>query len=72
MLVLSRKEGEAIVIANEIVLTVTRIGKQRVQIGIKAPPSVHVRRAELPLYPRVESGGGEVSPSPLLEGSNDE
>jgi carbon storage regulator len=52
MLVLSRREGEQIVIANDIVITVTRVGKQRVQLGIRAPGSVHVRRAELPLHPQ--------------------
>jgi carbon storage regulator len=52
MLVLSRKEGEQIVIANDIVITVTRVGKQRVQLGIRAPGSVHVRRAELPVHPQ--------------------
>ncbi len=54
MLVLSRREGEQIIINNDIIVTVTRVGKQRVQLGIRAPGSVHVRRAELSLMPQHE------------------
>ena len=54
MLVLNRKAGERIVINEEIEVTVTRIGHGRVQIGIAAPQSVVIRRAEL----RSWGGGG--------------
>jgi carbon storage regulator len=48
MLVLSRKEGEKIMIGNRVEVTVTQIGKGRVRLGIVAPESVHIRRGELP------------------------
>lgn len=52
MLVLSRKEAESIRIGESIVVTVVRLGRDRVQLGIAAPPEVAIRRAELrPLEP---------------------
>lgn len=47
MLVLSRKEGEKIVIDDNIVITVNRIVGQRVSIGIEAPPDIKISRGEL-------------------------
>lgn len=47
MLVLSRKEGEKLVIGDNIVLTVNRINGNRVAIGIDAPREVRIVRAEL-------------------------
>lgn len=47
MLILSRKETESIRIGESIVLTVVRVGRDRVQIGISAPPEVPIRRTEL-------------------------
>ena len=47
MLVLSRKIGEAIVIGDGIVVTVTRMANNRVTLGIDAPGDVRVLRSEL-------------------------
>ncbi len=47
MLVLSRKQGESIVIANDIVVNVVDIGRGRVQIGVTAPPHYSVNREEI-------------------------
>lgn len=47
MLVLTRKPGESIMIGNDIRLTVVQLGNGRVKIGIDAPPSVTVDRAEI-------------------------
>jgi carbon storage regulator len=47
MLVLSRKEGEKLVIDGNIVITINRITGHRVSIGIEAPPDVRVSRGEL-------------------------
>ena len=51
MLVLSRKEGEKLVIGDDIVITVNRISGHRVSIGIEAPPHVPITRGEL--QPRI-------------------
>ena len=47
MLVLSRREGEVVRIGPDIVLTVVRLGRGRVQLGIDAPPHVRIRRDEI-------------------------
>jgi carbon storage regulator len=52
MLVLSRKVGERIRIAADIVVVVTAIQGDRIKIGIEAPKSVRVLRGELRETPR--------------------
>jgi carbon storage regulator len=47
MLMLSRKHGEAIVIGEDIVITIVEISRGRVQIGIQAPSYVPVYRKEI-------------------------
>ncbi|GIW90948.1 MAG: hypothetical protein KatS3mg109_1380 [Pirellulaceae bacterium] len=47
MLVLSRKQGESLIINGDIRVTVTRISGNRVSIGIEAPSDVRIVRAEL-------------------------
>jgi carbon storage regulator len=47
MLVLSRKQGQSIVIDERTVVTVLQVGQGRVQIGIVAPPHVPVYRQEI-------------------------
>lgn len=47
MLVLTRKEGEKLVIGENVVITVNRIAGNRVAIGIEAPREVSIVREEL-------------------------
>lgn len=47
MLVLSRKESERIRVGDSIVVTVVRLTKDRVRLGIEAPEDVLVLRDEL-------------------------
>lgn len=47
MLVLSRKENEAILVGDSIRVTVVRIGSDKVRIGIEAPDDVRILREEL-------------------------
>lgn len=47
MLVLSRKVGERIVVANDIRITVVRVTSGGVRIGIEAPDGTPVVREEL-------------------------
>ena len=58
MLVLSRNEGESILLPNQNVrITVVRTAGGRVRLGIEAPKDVVIRRGELV----------DQSPSPLSE-----
>jgi carbon storage regulator len=47
MLVLARKVGQSIVIADNIMLTVIEVRGEQVRIGIEAPKSIAVHRKEL-------------------------
>jgi len=47
MLVLSRKLGEKIVIGDNIVLTVVKIDRNQIRLGIEAPADVPIFREEI-------------------------
>jgi carbon storage regulator len=58
MLTLSRSAGQTIYIGEDVVLTVGRVHRGRVQISIDAPRNLAIRRGELP-----RSGGLEAERS---------
>ncbi len=47
MLVLSRRLGETIVIAEDIHVTILQASRGRVRLGISAPPDISVHRREV-------------------------
>lgn len=47
MLVLSRKRGEALVIGNDITVTVLEVRGDRVKLGFTGPAEVPIHREEL-------------------------
>lgn len=47
MLVLSRKEGEAILIGDDIKIIILTLVGSRVRVGIEAPDGVKILRGEL-------------------------
>jgi carbon storage regulator len=47
MLILTRKVGESIVIANDIIVKVIETGKNSIRIGIDAPREISVLRQEV-------------------------
>lgn len=54
MLVLSRKLGEKIIIGENIIVTVVKIDRNQIRLGIEAPQNVPVYREEiLPACPTV-------------------
>ena len=61
MLVLTRKLYEKIMIGEDIVLTVTRISRGRVTIGINAPGNVSILRGEL------GDSGGQSEECPISD-----
>ncbi len=72
MLVLSRRTSQQITIGPEIRITVVRIDRNQVRLGIQAPPDLPILRSELthtppnpPRGPRGQNtppGGGASSP----------
>jgi carbon storage regulator len=63
MLVLSRKQGEQLLIGDDIVLTINRISGNRVAIGIDAPREVRIVRGELERHTVAEGGSAPVAMS---------
>jgi len=47
MLVLSRRESQRVKLGESIVLTVVRLGRDKVRLGIDAPNNVTILREEL-------------------------
>ena len=47
MLVLSRKLGEKILIGDSIVLTIVKIDRNQIRLGIEAPSNVAIFREEI-------------------------
>lgn len=58
MLALSRKQNEAIVIGNDIEVTILEVKGDQVKIGITAPKSVPVYRKEL--YVQIKDANKEA------------
>ena len=52
MLVLSRRDGESVVIDGEIVVTILEIRGNQIRLGIEAPKNVSVWRGELVASPQ--------------------
>ncbi|WP_300682330.1 carbon storage regulator CsrA [Nocardioides sp.] len=62
MLVLSRRVGESVVVGDDITLTILEVRGDVVRVGIDAPRSVSVHRAEL-LTELTASNQESASPS---------
>jgi carbon storage regulator len=66
MLVLSRKRSEQIVIGPEIRITVVKVDRNQVRLGIEAPDHCSILRAEL-VRDGAAPDDATPSPSPLGE-----
>lgn len=56
MLVLTRKVGERIVVADEVIVEVVQVQGSRVKLGIVAPSNVPIVREELTFRPKQSAG----------------
>lgn len=68
MLILQRKEGESLLIGDEIEISILSVEAGRVRLAIEAPKSVPILRAELKKAADVnhEAADEEASPLDLL------
>ena len=65
MLALSRKKGEALIINNNIEITVLEIKREQVKLGIAAPREVPVYRKEV--YIQIQEANKEAMNTDTLE-----
>ena len=66
MLVLSRKENERIKLGSSIVVTVVRVGRDKVRLGIEAPADMLVLREELDALPSA-GAAAPLAPATVTE-----
>lgn len=68
MLILQRKEGESLLIGDEVEITVLAVEAGRVRLAIQAPREVPILRSELKVAAQTnrEAADEEVSPLELL------
>ena len=69
MLILQRKEGESLLIGDEVEVTVLAVEAGRVRLAIQAPRDVPILRSELKVAAQAnrEAADEEVSPLELLD-----
>lgn len=65
MLALSRKKGEALIINNDIEITVLEVKGEQVKLGISAPKEVPVYRKEV--YVQIQETTKEAAASASLD-----
>lgn len=65
MLALSRKKGEAIVINNDVEITILEVKGDQVKIGVSAPKEVPVYRKEV--YEQIQNANKEAGAAKGME-----
>ncbi|MBD5540881.1 MAG: carbon storage regulator CsrA [Lachnospiraceae bacterium] len=65
MLALSRKKGEALVINNDIEITVLEVKGEQVKLGISAPKEVPIYRKEV--YVQIQESTKEAAATESLD-----
>ena len=63
MLVLSRRQGQSVVIGDAIEVVIVQIQEDKVRIGVIAPPGIAVHRRET--FPAIESPGDPPIEQPI-------
>ncbi|MCM1184619.1 MAG: carbon storage regulator CsrA [Roseburia sp.] len=59
MLALSRKKGEALIVNNDVEITVLEVKGEQVKLGINAPKDVSIYRKEV--YDQIQEANKEAS-----------
>ena len=68
MLVMSRRQGETILIGDDIEIVVAHIGRSRVKVGIRAPRQMQVIAREMKLVREENLAAAATAPTPVLTG----
>lgn len=67
MLILQRRKGESIQIGNDITITVTELGADRVRLAIDAPRKTVIKRTELLEAVRMNREAATGAPAGVLQ-----
>ena len=67
MLVMSRRQGETILIGDEIEIVIAHVGRSRVKVGIRAPRHMQVIARELKLVSEENLRAAGVSATALSD-----
>jgi carbon storage regulator len=62
MMVMRRREGEKILIGDNVVIHITQIGRNRVKIGIDAPREISIMAEEVKLVADQNAAAAESRP----------
>jgi carbon storage regulator len=68
MLMMSRREGEAILIGDEIEIVIARVGRTRIKVGINAPRHMPVIAREWSLVREANMAAAITPSGPELKG----
>lgn len=71
MLVLTRKQNEAIMIGDDIEITILAVEGEQIKLGINAPKNVDIHRKEVYLSIQQENNEATKIKSNLLENINE-
>lgn len=71
MLVLTRKPNEAIMIGDDIEITILSVEGEQIKLGINAPKNVEIHRKEIYLSIQQENSEAVKTESNLLENINE-
>jgi carbon storage regulator len=67
MLIMSRRQGETILIGNEIEIVIAHIGRSRVRVGIRAPRELPVVAQEVKLVGEENRAAAQAPPAVVLQ-----
>ncbi|MEO8597961.1 MAG: carbon storage regulator [Candidatus Solibacter sp.] len=65
---MSRRQGETILIGDEIEIVIAHIGRSRVKVGIRAPRQLQVIAREMKLVREENLAAAAMAPKPALSG----
>ena len=66
MMIMRRREGEKILIGDNITIHIARIGRTRVQVGIEAPREIAVVAEEVRRVEQENAAAAAASPTGVL------
>lgn len=65
MMIMRRREGERILIGNDIVIHITQIGRSKVRIGIEAPREIEIVAEEVQRVKQENAAAAAAQPAAL-------